>query len=52
MPCSFSLVRHPKVLAKLIDEITSVAGPTEAKRITRVELLNMKYLQNVLKESK
>ncbi|KAL9021456.1 MAG: hypothetical protein Q9185_001353 [Variospora sp. 1 TL-2023] len=45
----FLLVRHPKVLAKLREEISStLKGSTE---ITRSELRHMNYLQNVLKET-
>ncbi|KAL8691659.1 MAG: hypothetical protein Q9218_003159 [Villophora microphyllina] len=46
----FLLVRHPKVLAKLREEISStLKGSTE---FTRSELRRMNYLHNVLKESK
>jgi cytochrome P450 len=45
----FLLVRHPKVLQKLRDEIsTTLQGRTE---IARSELRRMDYLQNVLKET-
>ena len=44
----FLLLRNPTVMEKLKEEIS--AGP--ADKITRSELRNMKYLQNVLKESK
>ncbi|KAL9627017.1 MAG: hypothetical protein Q9204_006870, partial [Flavoplaca sp. TL-2023a] len=44
----FLLVRHPKVLAKLREEISSkIKGST---KITRSVLQSMTYLQNVLKE--
>ncbi|KAL8681011.1 MAG: hypothetical protein Q9186_002847 [Xanthomendoza sp. 1 TL-2023] len=45
----FLLVRHPNVLAKLREEISStLKGSTQ---ITRSELRHMTYLQNVLKET-
>ncbi|KAL8781831.1 MAG: hypothetical protein Q9213_005833 [Squamulea squamosa] len=45
----FLLVRHPNVLAKLREEISStLQGSTE---ITRSDLRHMNYLQNVLKET-
>ncbi|KAI4197038.1 MAG: hypothetical protein LQ350_006168 [Teloschistes chrysophthalmus] len=45
----FLLVRHPKVLAKLREEISAaLKGSTD---ITRSELRHMNYLQNVLKET-
>ena len=45
----FLLVRHPRVLQKLRDEVsTTFQGRTE---ITRSELRRMDYLQNVLKET-
>ncbi|KAL8750817.1 MAG: hypothetical protein Q9199_006828 [Rusavskia elegans] len=45
----FLLVRHPKVLAKLREEISStLKGSTE---MTRSELRHMNYLHNVLKET-
>lgn len=45
----FLLVRHPKVLQELRDEVsTTLQGRTE---ITRSELRNMGYLQNVLRET-
>lgn len=44
---SFLLVRHPKVLTKLRLEIAA-QGSAE---LTRTDLRNMKYLQNILKES-
>lgn len=45
---SFLLVRHPKVLAKLQKEVALLG---DASELNRTELRNMKYLQNVLKES-
>ncbi|KAL8830337.1 MAG: hypothetical protein Q9170_005773 [Blastenia crenularia] len=48
-PGNFLLVRHPEVLAKLRKEISLLKGRME---VTRSELRNMNYLQNVLKESK
>jgi cytochrome P450 len=44
----FILVRHPRVLDKLKAEISELNGSTDVSRST---LRNMKYLQNVLKES-
>lgn len=45
----FLLIRHPKVLQKLRDEIsTTLQGRTD---ITRSDLKGMDYLQNVLKET-
>ncbi|KAL9039837.1 MAG: hypothetical protein Q9180_002292 [Flavoplaca navasiana] len=45
----FLLVRHPKVLVKLREEISStIKGST---KITRSVLRSMTYLQNVLKET-
>ncbi|KAL8669552.1 MAG: hypothetical protein Q9168_005860 [Polycauliona sp. 1 TL-2023] len=45
----FLLVRHPKVLAKLREEISSTAKG--GSKITRSVLRSMTYLQNVLKET-
>ncbi|OBT56020.1 hypothetical protein VE04_03687 [Pseudogymnoascus sp. 24MN13] len=44
----FLLIRHPQVLEKLRDEIFKLDSNTG---LTRNSLRNMKYLQNVLKES-
>ncbi|ESZ89963.1 cytochrome P450 alkane hydroxylase [Sclerotinia borealis F-4128] len=44
----FLLVRHPRVLAKLQREVASIGDATD---LNRTELRNMKYLQNVLKET-
>ncbi|TGO38428.1 hypothetical protein BHYA_0075g00310 [Botrytis hyacinthi] len=44
----FLLVRHPKVLAKLQKEVALLG---DASDLNRTELRNMKYLQNVLKET-
>jgi cytochrome P450 len=46
---SFLLVRHPKVMEKLRDEIASTCDATS--NLTRDDLRRMPYLQNVLKES-
>lgn len=48
---SFMLVRHPNVLGKLRTEISSVSQG-RGSELNRTDLRNMKYLQNVLKESK
>ena len=48
VPSSFLLVRHPHVLEKLRSEIAA-QGNVEW---TRSGLRNMKYLQNILKESR
>jgi hypothetical protein len=45
---SFLMVRHPNVMEKLRAEISKFDGV----KLTRNELRNMSYLQNVLKESK
>lgn len=47
---SFLLVRHPKVLDKLREEIKSSLG--EKSDFNRDDLRRLPYLQNVLKESK
>ena len=44
----FLLTRHPQVLQKLRVEISELNGNTD---LTRTGLRNMKYLQNVIKES-
>jgi hypothetical protein len=46
---AFLLVRHPRVLTKLRAE-TSAACEADIE-LTRTQLRNMNYLQNVLKES-
>ncbi|KAF2647562.1 cytochrome P450 [Lophiostoma macrostomum CBS 122681] len=45
----FLLVRHPQVLAKLREEITTVCG--DSGELTRDVLKRLPYLQNVLKET-
>lgn len=45
------LVRHPSVLGKLRTEISSVSQD-RGSELNRTDLRNMKYLQNVLKESR
>ncbi len=46
----FLLIRHPHVLSKLRAEVASACnGNIE---LSRTDLRNIKYLQNVLKESK
>ena len=47
---SFLLVRHPHVLSKLRAEVASACN-SDAE-LSRTDLRNMKYLQNVLKESR
>lgn len=44
----FLLVRHSKVLQKLRQEVIDMAGDTP--ELTRTQLKNMPYLQNILKE--
>lgn len=48
--CSFTLVRYPRVLAKLREEIAQACQGKP--NLTRSDLRNMTYLQNVIKESK
>ena len=45
----FLLVRHPKVLEKLREEVN--AACSDLANLTRTELRKMGYLQNVLKET-
>ena len=47
--CSFLLVRHPHVLRRLQDEITSTVG-TDAN-IKRTHIQKMGYLKCILNES-
>lgn len=47
---SFLLVRHPRVMEKLRSEISNL--PAQEGEITRADLRNLSYLQNILKESK
>lgn len=47
---SFQLVRYPDVMSKLRAEITVQC--TENSALNRTDLRNLKYLQNVIKESK
>lgn len=47
---SFSLVRYPRVFRKLRAEVTAACNKDSS--LTRTDLRNMKYLQNVLKESR
>jgi hypothetical protein len=47
---SFLLVRHPKAMEKLRAEIAQL--DVKEGRAKRSDLRSMKYLQNVLKESK
>lgn len=44
---SYMLVRHPKAMEKVRAEISALG---DAKSLTRDDLRNLKYLQNVLKE--
>ena len=46
----FLLLRHPKALKRLKDEIDSSIG--DLREISRSDLMRMNYLQNTLKESK
>ncbi len=46
---SFTLVRHPAVLAKLRTEISTTCQ--SKSELDRNDLRNMKYLQIVMKES-
>ncbi|CAJ2500090.1 Uu.00g029430.m01.CDS01 [Anthostomella pinea] len=46
---SFHLVRHPSVMAKLQAEIAELPSGVDGP-ITRTDLKNLKYLQNVMKE--
>lgn len=46
----FLLARHPKALETLRKEVTAARGTSG--RFNRLDLLNLTYLQNVLKESK
>jgi ribosomal protein S15P/S13E len=39
------------VLEKFLNEITTVGGAAEHVKLSRKDLHNMKYLQNILKES-
>ena len=45
----FLLVRHPKVLEKLREEVNTACS--DLANLTRTELRKMRYLQNVLKET-
>ncbi|KAI9695122.1 MAG: hypothetical protein M1820_008890 [Bogoriella megaspora] len=45
----FLLVRHPAVFEKLRKEVT--ANCTDHSKLTRTDLRNMNYLQNVIKET-
>ena len=47
---SFLLVRHQHVLKKLREEISSLCD--DDTDLSRADLQNMSYLQNVLEESK
>lgn len=47
---SFTLVRHPKVLDKLRIEVNDACN--RKSELTRNDLRNMNYLQNIIKESK
>jgi Cytochrome P450 len=50
IPCSFLLVRHPKVLERLRSEIRLIV--LEGEKLTRLHIQKMPYLKNVLNESR